>query len=499
MRAPEGPSPAPSLFAALAKGSGWIVGGTYAARLIGFLNTLVVAYYLAPEDFGLFAIGLTFMQLITGFTEVGLNLAVVRFRDATDEDMDTLFTLGAVRGLILACVMLAAAPVAASVYADARLGVVFSALAAVPLLMSLINPRFYEFERAGDFSREFVVVVASKIVSVALTISLAVLTASYVAILAGLIGAAGVHCALSYALRPVRPRLTLASWRKVLGFTGWITGVAVFAALNNKLDAMLFGYFVGKPAAGQLYVGGQLAELATRDVSVPLARAIYPSLSARQDDAGAVRRGYLQGVQALAAVALPLAVGFALVAHHAVPLLLKPKWYEAIPVIQLIGPVLGLQTVFAATQGLAMAVGRVSVVVAREAAFFVLRTTVLIYALVAHGFRGGLIAVAVMGIVHCVLNAAAYAAITRDAAWRPVQAAARSLASVGAMAGVTLWLDGLLPEGLHPAPALAALIGAGGATYVATHAALWLTSSRPDGVEASLLAALTRRPGSTAT
>ena len=491
---PAPPAPS-SLFAALAKGSGWIVGGTYAARLVGLVNTLVVAWYLVPEDFGLFAIGLTFMQLITGFTEVGLSLAVVRFRDATDDDMDTLFTLSALRGALLSVVMLAAAPVAVRVYGDARLGVVFAGLAVVPLLTALINPRFYEFERAGDFSREFVVMVGAKLASVAITIGIAAATRSYTAIVAGVVAAAFVQCALSYVLRPVRPRLTIRSWRKVFGFTGWITLVAIFAALNNKLDAMLFGRVIGTAAAGQLYVGEQLAELATRDVSVPLARAIFPTLSARQDDAGAVREGFLQGVQALAAVALPLAVGFALVAHVAVPLLFKPAWSDAIPVIQIIGPVLGLQTVFAATQGYAMAVGRVWVVALREAAFFAMRLPVVVWALLTYGFVGGLYAVAGMGLVHCVLNAAVYAKLSSDAPWRPLLTAWRSLAATAAMAAVAGGLGAAMADTFHPAPTLVALIGVGGLAYVLAHAALWLAAGRPDGVEASLAGVLTRRPG----
>ena len=487
-------TPAPSLFAALAKGSGWIVGGTYAARLVGFVNTLVVAWFLVPEDFGLFAIGLSFLQLIMGFTEVGLSLAVVRFRDASDDDMDTLFTMAALRGLLLAGVMVAAAPVAVRTFGDPRLGVVFVALAFVPLLTGLVNPRFYEFERAGDFSREFVVMVGSKLASVTITIAIAAALENYLAILAGPLTAALVHCVLSYVLRPIRPRLTLASWRKVFGFTGWITLVAIFAALNNKLDAMLFGRFINPTATGNFYVGSQLSELATRDVSVPIARAIFPSLSARQDDPGAVREGFLQGVQALAAVALPLSVGFSMVAHLAVPLLFKPAWADTVPVIQIIGPVLGLQAVFAATQGFAMAVGRVWLVAAREAAFFALRTPLMVWALLAHGFAGGLYAVAATGLVHCVLNAVVYARLSGDAAWRPLQVAGRSLAATGAMA-VAVWLaDGALGGQFHEAPSLIALIGAGGLAYVVTHAGLWRLGGKPDGVEASLAAVLSKRP-----
>ena len=481
------PRPAPSFAAGLARSTGWIVGGTYAERLLGLLSTLVITRLLTPEDFGVFAIGMVFMQLVTGFTEVGLSMAVVKFRDASDDDMDTLFTIGLLRGLLLGAVMLGAGPVAVAIYGDPRLLGVFWGLAGVPVLTGLINPRFYEFERDGDFSREFVSMLARKVVAVALTIGLALWLGSYVAIVAGVLVGAAMQVALSFAFRPKLPRLTLASLPKVFGFTGWITLVAIFAALNNKLDVMFFGRLVGEGGAGQLYLGSQLAELPTRDVSIPLARAIYPGLSERQDDPEAVRVAFLQGCQALAMLALPASVGFALVADLALPILVGDQWGDAVPVIQIFGPVLGLQTVFAATQGYAMSVGRVIVVGRREATFFFLRTPVILYALWAHGFRGGVAAVACMGLVHCVLNSAAYRQLSGKSALHPVMAAHRSLVGCAAMAAAVFGVRALLPAGLPDPVTLLTLIATGGTAFALTQGGLWLAEGRPSGVEATVL------------
>ena len=479
----DGASP---VLAAAAKGASLIVGGSYAARLIGLASTFVVARLLTDEDYGVFAIGLVFYQLMVGFTEVGLNLAVVRFRDATDEDYDTLFTISFLRGVLLTLIMAGAAPIMAMIYDDQRLIGVFLGLAVTPFLIGTLNPRFYEFERDGDFSREVAVMLTAKITTVVVTITLAVLTRSWVAIVAGVVADAALRTALSYALRPAFPRLSLASFSKVFGFTGWITLVAIFAALNNKLDAMLFGRLVSPGAAGQLYLGAQLAELPTRDVSVPLARAIYPSLSARQTDPEAVRVGFLQGCQALGAVALPASVGLALLAPLVVPLLVGAQWDEAVPVVQIVGPVLGLQTVFAATQGYAMAIGRVGAVAAREGAFFCLRTPVLIWALTTHGFTGGVLAVAGMGLVHCVLNSLVYARLSGRAAWEPLLTARRSLAATAVMAAALYAAQNALPTTMGLL-ALPVLIAVGGLAYVAVHWSLWRAEGQPAGVEASVV------------
>ena len=72
-----------------------------------------MARLLAPEDFGLVAIGVTTMQLLQGFSDVGVSQAVIRFKDANDKDLNTLFTLSAIRGVIVAALLAAIAPLAA--------------------------------------------------------------------------------------------------------------------------------------------------------------------------------------------------------------------------------------------------------------------------------------------------------------------------------------------------------------------------------------------------
>ncbi|MEL7019191.1 MAG: oligosaccharide flippase family protein, partial [Pseudomonadota bacterium] len=84
------------------RGTAWIVAARFIMRVIGFVNTIIVAKLLVPEDFGLIAVGVAAMQLVQGFSNIGLSQAVVKFRDATRDDFNTLFTLSALRGLLTA-------------------------------------------------------------------------------------------------------------------------------------------------------------------------------------------------------------------------------------------------------------------------------------------------------------------------------------------------------------------------------------------------------------
>lgn len=460
--------------------------------LFGFLNTIIVARLLAPEDFGIVAIGLTAMQILTNLSDIGVSQAVIRFRDADRDDLDTLFTLSAIRGGLIAIFLCAAAPIAAEFYHDPRVFWVFAGVSLYPLLTGLINPRFYEFERLLDYSKEFIAAVINKLAGVIVSIGIAVAFKSYWAIILGLATNGLVQLALSYLMRPYRPRLSFSSVRKILGFSGWLTGVGLMSALNNKLDPLVLARAVGVSGAGHYFMGLQLAELPTREIAFPATRAIYPGLSELQEDPARANQAFLKGVEAMSAIAVPAAIGFAFVAADLIPLLLGDKWGAAVSVVEIITPVMGVQMPLLATQYYAMAVGSTRLVFMRELIFFFIRTPIFIWGAVNYGLLGAAWSVAVCGFVHIGLNLALYARTSGDRFWRPVWRARRSILSVAAMAAALILLraNGVFDGAAAPLRVAAeALTGA--SVYFAAHALLWRAEKYPDGVE-RLMADLTR-------
>ncbi|OFX01839.1 MAG: hypothetical protein A3E78_16855 [Alphaproteobacteria bacterium RIFCSPHIGHO2_12_FULL_63_12] len=482
-------SPEPSLAARVARSAGWIVGGRFVMGLFGFLNTIIVARLLAPEDFGIVAIGLTTMQILTNLSDIGVSQAVIRFRDADRRDLDTLFTLSAVRGALIALALFAAAPLAARFYHDPRVFWVFAGVSLYPLLTGFINPRFYEFERLLDYSKEFIAAVVNKLAGVIVSIAIALAFKSYWAIILGLATNGLVQLALSYLMRPYRPRVSFASFRKVLGFSGWLTGVGLMSALNNKLDPLVLARAVGVAGAGNYFMGLQLAELPTREIAFPATRAIYPGLAELQEDPARANLAFLKGVEAMSAIAVPAAIGFAFVAVDLIPFLLGDKWSAAVPVVQIITPVMGVQMPLLATQYYAMAVGSTRLVFLRELIFFFIRTPIFIFAAVSGGLLGAAWAVAGSGLIHIALNLALYSRTSCDRFWRPVWRARRSIASVAGMAAAlaAARATGVL-DGAAPLLDIAAQAVFGAGIYVALHALLWKLEKRPDGVERLMIA-----------
>jgi PST family polysaccharide transporter len=473
----------------VARGAGWIVASRLMMRVFGFLNTIVVARLLAPEDFGLIAVGMTAVQLLQGLSDIGVSQAVVKFQDAGRREIDTLFTLSALRGAAIAAVMLATAALAGHFYGDPRIAWVFCGLAAYPLLLGLVNPRFFEFERNIDFSKEFVWEVAAKLVSVVVTIAVAFMFRTYWAIVLGVVAGAATQVALSYLMRPYAPRLSLAAWRRVWGFSGWLTGVSFIVALSNKLDAFVLARTAGPADTGAYWMGFQLAELPTSELAWPIARAVYPGLSAMQGDKERMRVAYLRGVQALAAVALPAAVGFAFVATDLIHVLLGEKWERSALVVAWLTPAIGLQTVFIATQYYAMALGLTRLVFIRGLIVLLIKAPVFIWAAVTHGFVGAVAAATACTIFGAAMNLILYSRASGRPPFDPIVAARRSFGAVAAMAAYFLAIRPLIGVDRMGEAGLRLVfdIAAGGAVYLAAHILFWRLEGRPQGAERTAL------------
>jgi PST family polysaccharide transporter len=235
-------------------------------------------------------------------------------------------------------------------------------------------------------------------------------------------------------------------------------------------------------------MGMQLAELPTRELAFPASRAIYPGLSELQGDPLRARDAYLKGVEALAAFAMPAAIGFALIARDLIPFLLGDSWADAVPVVEIITPVMGAQMPFLATQFYAMALGATRLVFFRELAFFLVRTPVFIAATLAYGLKGAAAAVAACGVLFIALNLTLYARVAGDALWRPLWRVRRSLAASAAMAAVILALraSGVI-EPIAPLLRVTVEIALGAGVYLAAIAMLWRLEGQPEGVERALL------------
>lgn len=471
-------------------GALWSVGAHVSKRVLDFAAVVIMARILVPADFGLVAIAATVMVMFMTVAEMPLSDAILQIKDIDDEHYDSAFTLGALRGLLICVVLLALAAPVAVIYGDDRLALVLRAFASVPLLRGVVSPRIAHFTRQMNFVPEFVIEVASKFGAFIAAVGIAYLTGSYWAIVFAQIMSAALYSISSYLAAPYRPRPTLARWRSLVGFTGWITLQRFVNVLNFYCDRLLIGGWLSQRILGLYALGSDWAALATQMMLTPISRSLFPAMASINDDPERTRRAYASAQSVTTALLFPVGIGVALIAQPFILVTVGAEWLASAIVIQVLAPVFAVQALAAPAQALALARGRTRSIFQRDLINLVIRLPLVIGGLMLFGVPGVLAARVIAGLNITYLNMRMVGGIAGISVVSHITVAWRSLASGLVMAGGVLGLQWVYSGMALDSPLilLAASVVAGIALYVGCHGLLWLAVGRPTGPESRALA-----------
>src|SRR3546814_2967316 len=76
--------------------------------------------------------------------------------------------------------------------------------------------------------------------------------------------------------------------------------------------------------------------MAAAELIAPIKQVLFPGYARIAHDIALLRKAFLDAYGILVLVALPVAIGIGLTARYFVPLLLGPKWVQAVPVIEIL-------------------------------------------------------------------------------------------------------------------------------------------------------------------
>jgi len=490
----------PNLRQRLATGAGWTLSIRALERVIGFISTLILARLLAPQDFGVVAMGTAIQEILTAVTAFGFTQGLIRLRRRDRSAYATAFTLHIVIGTVIATALLLSIPLALRWYGDPRVTTVLVVLALISFTAGLRNPGMVRYERSLKFRPFFIVALARKLTSFGVGAVCALAWGDYRALLAGMLLGQIVETLTTWRLTRFRPYLTLARARELLGFSTWWLGSRAATVASRRMQNPLIGQRMGAEPLGQYSVALDLATMVPAEIVAPVMRAMYPGYMLMKDEPGRVRSAFVRVWGIVALLTVPAAAGMAVLATPITDVVLGARWLpaaELIPLLAIIGaqqaligcywpPLLALvgpRTLF-----------RLSML---ELAISVPLFAVALWQLDLRA------AIAAWIAALCLQLVVGMRMLLRrvGGSWKPVLATLwRPLAATLVMIVTLRAASGFIPVTVGPWPvrlaALLCVIGVGLLTYVATVCALWFVTGKPPvAAEAELLSLLKARIG----
>ena len=92
------------------KGVGWSAADALLGQGVTFIVGLVLARLLSPDEYGLIGICLIFTTVLNGIVDSGFSNALIRKKEVTDEDYNTMFMTNMAISIVLYVLLFISAP-----------------------------------------------------------------------------------------------------------------------------------------------------------------------------------------------------------------------------------------------------------------------------------------------------------------------------------------------------------------------------------------------------
>jgi PST family polysaccharide transporter len=319
-----------------ARGAIWNLLQTVGGKIVSTLGQLVLAWILAPDQFGLVGLALTIFGFATVVQQIGLNEILVQRGRQFDRWANAAFWMSLSAGLVAALIMVAVAPAAERMFhAPGLVGVILvlalacpiTALATVPIARLQHDLRFgtlawLNFWTAGA--------------QVALSVLLARLHFGVYSLVLPRVFVNLAQLPVLWRDQPsvIRLGLQLRRWRFLLSDSSYVFLSWIFFTLVAQGDYMSLGFWNSTVVVGIYYFGfalsGQINTLFTQSIW----KVLLPALSRIQENPSHQLVSYLRAARMLAMVSTPAGFLLAALAAPGIRLVFSSKWHEAIPVVE---------------------------------------------------------------------------------------------------------------------------------------------------------------------
>lgn len=327
-----------SLSRKVAGGAAWMMVQAVASRVIGFLGQIVLAWLLAPEDFGLISLALTVSSFGDVIRYFGVSdVFIKRYRKVnlwTAPSHQLAVTTSTGAGLL----MVLAAPFAGWVYHSSTVCWLVMILAgSFPIGGFGIIP---QAKLTADL--RFRIISRIRIIEMC---AIQVLTISFAALGFGPYSFAlprlitttySVLAIRHYAQQSTSWSIQFRRWRYIIGDSMHVLFTSLLWRAVWQGDYIILGLTATKTVVGYYFLAFSLSVQALMLAIGSISTVLFPGLSSLADDPARMCRAFFRASRAMAVVGIPICVLQTAAADPVVRLLLAPKWMPIIALTQIL-------------------------------------------------------------------------------------------------------------------------------------------------------------------
>lgn len=313
------------------KGVGWSAADAFLGQGVTFIVGLVLARLLSPEDYGLIGIVAIFTTILTGIVDSGFSNALIRKKDTTDEDYNTMFITNMVVSILLFGLLVVCSPLIANFFARQELIWLIRAMGLILILQALSITQVTILTKRIDFKTKTKASLISAVFSGFVGIGMAFTGFGVWSLVGQQLSKQLLYTICLWLFNKWWPVLefNIQSFRYMWWF-GW--KLMVSGLLNNiwnQLNQVVVGKCYSPATLGQYSRSQEYASLFSSNLTTIIQRVSYPALAELQDEKDRMISAYRKVIKISMFVTAVTMISLGAVAEPLIYCLIGPQWHEA--------------------------------------------------------------------------------------------------------------------------------------------------------------------------
>lgn len=317
-------------------GLAWTFGERILAQGVSFILSIVLARILMPDEYGIIAMVLVFINIADVFVSNGFGESLIQKQDADEVDFSTVFYCSFGVSWIIYIILFFAAPVIANFYNNSILVPVLRVLALKLPISSISTIQHAYVSKHMIFKKFFFSTLGGTLFSGLVGIAFALGGLGVWALVAQYLVNTLIDTIILFITVPWRPRLLFStkSAKELVGY-GWkLTAAGLINRLYIELRSLVIGKKYSSADLAFYNKGEQFPNIIITNIDSAIGKVVFPAMNAVNDNMEKLRDVSRRTLKTTSYIIFPLLTGLIIVAKPLVQFLLTDKWLGCVPLLQ---------------------------------------------------------------------------------------------------------------------------------------------------------------------
>lgn len=315
----------------------WKLFEQSASSVVSLIVQIVMARLLAPDEFGMLAIMLVFVNVGNVIVQSGLNTAIIQGPDVTERDYSTVFWMSLVVSVVLYLAVWIASPAIADYYSMTSIVWPLRGLVLILIINAFNSIQEAIVARSLEFNKTARATVTASVTSGAIGIIAALLGAGlWALVIQQLLFQLAKSIVLAFQIS-WKPRLVFEPGRAVVLFRfSWKLLVSGLIEQGyQSLSDLVIGKVFDSTSLGYVSQGKKYPQALGLMLDGAIQPVMLSAVARVQDDGEKVKRLARRALKTSTFLIAPAMTLFAFVAESVVLLLLGERWLPCVPYLRM--------------------------------------------------------------------------------------------------------------------------------------------------------------------